>query len=203
MKRFVASLLLMSGLLLAGAAKSATIFENILNASTASIVSSSFSQANIIPATASGTVDTITLYLRSVTANTITVKVCTPISDQPTNCVVFSQQGNIPAQPGYVNFTSQIGYVTTANTNFMVTLEYTTGDVEFYASSSTSGGLFRTVFGSPYLTTNNPANYMVASGTVVPAPAAVPTFSEWTQLLLALMVIGIAWHFHNNRQNSY
>ena len=34
-------------------------------------------------------------------------------------------------------------------------------------------------------------------------PAAVPTLSEWGQLMLALMVIGIAWHFHNNRQNSY
>jgi hypothetical protein len=33
--------------------------------------------------------------------------------------------------------------------------------------------------------------------------AAVPTLSEWGQLMLALMVIGIAWHFHNNRQNSF
>ena len=32
---------------------------------------------------------------------------------------------------------------------------------------------------------------------------AVPTLSEWAQLMLALMVIGVAWHFHNNRQNSY
>ena len=36
-----------------------------------------------------------------------------------------------------------------------------------------------------------------------PTPSAVPTLSEWAQLMLALMVIGIAWHFHNNRQNSY
>jgi hypothetical protein len=35
------------------------------------------------------------------------------------------------------------------------------------------------------------------------AVAAVPSLSEWAQLMLALMVIGIAWHFHNNRQNSY
>ena len=34
-------------------------------------------------------------------------------------------------------------------------------------------------------------------------PSPVPTLSEWAQLMLALMVIGIAWHFHNNRQNSY
>jgi hypothetical protein len=35
------------------------------------------------------------------------------------------------------------------------------------------------------------------------AAAAVPTLSEWAQMMLALMVIGVAWHFHNNRQNSY
>jgi hypothetical protein len=32
---------------------------------------------------------------------------------------------------------------------------------------------------------------------------SIPSLSEWTQLMLALMVIGVAWHFHNNRQNSY
>ncbi|MEY4683900.1 MAG: hypothetical protein RLZ25_359 [Pseudomonadota bacterium] len=26
---------------------------------------------------------------------------------------------------------------------------------------------------------------------------------EWAQISLAMMVIGVAWHFHNNRQNSY
>ena len=35
------------------------------------------------------------------------------------------------------------------------------------------------------------------------AVASIPSLSEWAQLMLALMVIGIAWHFHNNRQNSY
>jgi hypothetical protein len=36
------------------------------------------------------------------------------------------------------------------------------------------------------------------------APAAVPTLSEWAQLMLALMVLTmIGWHFHNNRQSSY
>jgi hypothetical protein len=35
-----------------------------------------------------------------------------------------------------------------------------------------------------------------------PAPAAVPTFSEWAQLMLALMVMTvIGWHFH--RERSY
>jgi hypothetical protein len=37
----------------------------------------------------------------------------------------------------------------------------------------------------------------------IESPAAVPALSEWAQLMLALMVIGIAWHFHNKGQNSY
>jgi hypothetical protein len=40
-------------------------------------------------------------------------------------------------------------------------------------------------------------------GVIVSSPSAVPSLSEWAQLMLALLVIGIAWHFHNNRQNSY
>lgn len=43
--------------------------------------------------------------------------------------------------------------------------------------------------------------YMIAQA--APAPAAVPTLSEWPQLLLALMVIGVAWHFHQTRESSY
>jgi len=38
--------------------------------------------------------------------------------------------------------------------------------------------------------------------TPTPAPSAVPTLSEWSQLLLGLMVISmIGWHFH--RERSY
>jgi hypothetical protein len=39
--------------------------------------------------------------------------------------------------------------------------------------------------------------------TAISTPSAVPTLSEWAQLMLGLMVIGVAWHFHNNRENSY
>lgn len=38
---------------------------------------------------------------------------------------------------------------------------------------------------------------------VISAINQVPSLSGWLKILLALMVIGIAWHFHNNRQNSY
>ena len=32
--------------------------------------------------------------------------------------------------------------------------------------------------------------------------ASVPTLSEWAQLMLALMVIGVAWHFHSIRLSA-
>ena len=53
---------------------------------------------------------------------------------------------------------------------------------------------------------NQPSNafiFNLSATTNSPTPSAVPSLSEWAQLMLALMVIGIAWHFHNNRQNSY
>jgi hypothetical protein len=50
---------------------------------------------------------------------------------------------------------------------------------------------------------STPGDILTITIAAAPAPAAVPTLSEWAQLMLALMVIGIAWHFHNNRQNSY
>jgi hypothetical protein len=204
-KRFVAMLMLAGGLLVAGGANAGIIFENTLSVNGFNTIFNLSNLANIVPATASGTIDTITVYLAAGTANTLTVKVCTPVNNQPTNCVPFTQQGNIPVQPGgLVNFTSQTGYAVTANTNFMVTFEYTNGSVEMYAASATTGNLFSTFFAGPY-NLSGPADYMVASGTVsapAPTPSAVPTLSEWSQMLLGLMVLSmIGWHFH--RERSY
>jgi len=55
--------------------------------------------------------------------------------------------------------------------------------------------------------TCNSTDYGSANATLTgqlpsPSPSAVPTLSEWTQLLLALMAITIVgWHFH--RERSY
>ena len=55
------------------------------------------------------------------------------------------------------------------------------------------------------ITNNNNTNQPFAlTGVVNPAPTAkaIPSLSEWTQLLLALMVLTmIGWHFH--RERSY
>jgi len=63
----------------------------------------------------------------------------------------------------------------------------------FWISIGSSGSVnqFRLYAVSPLLTAPSPA------------PSAVPSLSEWSRLMLGLMVIGVAWHFHNNRQNSY
>jgi hypothetical protein len=57
-------------------------------------------------------------------------------------------------------------------------------------------------YGAPYPNYFIKAIYAISPLLTVPA-AAIPSLSEWAQFLLALMVIGIAWHFHNKDQNSY
>lgn len=54
--------------------------------------------------------------------------------------------------------------------------------------------------GSYSAVTGGSAGNFVISSALSSAPSAVPTLSEWAQLMLALMVIGVAWHFHNARQ---
>jgi YVTN family beta-propeller protein len=56
---------------------------------------------------------------------------------------------------------------------------------------------------SVVVTTGGGSNVANTLFTYTAAPSSIPTLSEWAQLMLALMVIGVAWHFHNNRQNSY
>jgi hypothetical protein len=67
------------------------------------------------------------------------------------------------------------------------------GSAVFTLSGPGTATLFFVYF-SPVTVTVNAA---------APTPSAVPTLSEWAQLMLALMVIGLAWHFHNKDQNSY
>jgi hypothetical protein len=52
--------------------------------------------------------------------------------------------------------------------------------------------------------TNNQTKslYAISALLTVAAPSAVPTLSEWAQLMLGLMVLTmIGWHFH--RERSY
>lgn len=52
--------------------------------------------------------------------------------------------------------------------------------------------------GSGTVASSNITNVSVICTT----PASVPTLSEWAQLMLALMTIGVAWHFHNARERG-
>ncbi len=70
-------------------------------------------------------------------------------------------------------------------------------------SGQTLAGLGITNLGTYTLTFGVTPNTDSVTVVISIAPAAVPSLSELAQLMLGLMVIGIAWHFHNNRQNSY
>ena len=200
--RFLAVLMLLSGLLVAAAANAGVL------------VTFAQSGSNVI-VTAAGT---LTLPSAVTPGGTPLYGGITPISPQGT--LYFSP----PAGSNY----SSLVCLTPTSTGFgsyasSITASSATGDTfgfrsfngrVFVPQGFNSGGTINATVTFPNITVQslgiNSGNTVYTCGsdtiTVVgpaPAPSAVPTLSEWAQLLLALMVIGIAWHFHNNRQNSY
>jgi len=79
---------------------------------------------------------------------------------------------------------------------------YTTTDGWLYVSSlvSTNGGTSYNAAGADYVVAISAT--AAPAPTPTPTPASIPSLSEWTQLLLGLMVMMlIGWHFH--RERSY
>jgi hypothetical protein len=76
-----------------------------------------------------------------------------------------------------------------------------------FANSFTISGSISSLGMTPgtytYTVTNGPtSDTIVVTITAAPTAKAIPTLSEWTQMLLALMVLTmIGWHFH--RERSY
>jgi hypothetical protein len=149
MKRFVAALFMLSGLMVAGGAKAANLGNFNANCSsggqTTNAVSGNVGDTFIITSTSG---------------------FCTRLSGSPV--VVSGSSG--------VNFGTPETY-------------------ELVALGTAVVGYFGV--GNP------PVNGLALTVTVTaPAPQAVPTLSEWTQMLLGLLVITmIGWHFH--RERSY
>ena len=154
-----------------------------------------------------------TLYIQ--TPSTCTFNFSSPVSGSS----VYWKLGAIDLNESYSfqadGNTITGGNITIDNTSTPTApygLSVSGNNVVFAGGGSYANG--RAVFTGLPSTVNSVA--VVAGGTVTPsgllqmcfddtapAPSAVPSLSEWTQFLLALIVIGIAWHFHNNRQNSY
>ena len=78
------------------------------------------------------------------------------------------------------------------------------GGNPFPLSQGSSQGFIIGAVGSAAIQNNGftTINISIVSPTPAPTPAAIPSLSEWTQLLLALMTIMlVGWHFH--RERSY
>jgi hypothetical protein len=202
-KRFVAALMLVSGLLVAGGANATVIYQSSPGSGSGSPLDSSTARADLITPASSGTVNSITISAESSgsPSGVLTVSICQSVSSQPSNCVPFTQQGAIsPNVYGPATYTDNTGFQITANQPFWVVFGATSGGFNIQQTSSGTG--YRSNSGGAYFAATNEFVIEI-SGNLAPAPSAVPTLSEWGQLMLALMVIGIAWHFHNNRQNSF
>ena len=162
MKRFVAALLLMSGLLVAGGANSAELGPLTYDCENNVLPSGPNSQISV-----SGNI-----------GDTYTINAVGPGFPGPCSGPNYTVSNVVTNSAGPLTNNGPINSMT----------------FTLAASGTTVATLVSGATGSLAL------SFSVAGA---PTPSAVPSLSEWTQLMLALMVIGIAWHFHNNRQNSY
>ena len=168
MKRFIAALMLVTGLLVAGLANAA-IDNAASTVSSTGVTKTTISLAGSIVTT--NVAPTLTSY-----GGFFLVQGGVYINpDQYPSNNRFDE-----GVPGTLNLTGTITGLTCATTyNVYTTYGYTNGTYPFGVKGPIS------------ITTSS-----------CPAPSAVPTLSEWTQLLLALMTIMlVGWHFH--RERSY
>jgi hypothetical protein len=180
-KRFVAVLMMLSGLLVAGGARAVPVTWTIPNT-----IFTSFSGGTITTGSISGTfvwdADTTTASNVNVTVtlNGTPTVITSAAPILYTYLIVFANSVSANAPVGFVDY----GSLTNAGG--------TVSGVAVY------GGLCSVQGG-----TCNSSDFGGAMATLTgSAPSAVPTLSEWAQLMLALMAITlVGWHFH--RERSY
>ena len=139
------------------------------------------------------------------------------VYDADTN--TYSAINVVYTQSGSANTLSTCS-ATCSNNRFVFTTSVAVGNpaIDFIlaggAALTNAGGTINSASGA-YTGTcnafggNNCANVNTVNGNVNQAfiltgsaASAVPALSEWARLVLALMAIGVAWHFHNARRSS-
>ena len=194
MKRVVALFLLMSGLLVAGGANAgrvAVTFAQVGSDVVVTAAGSLTSTGDNIAGSIAGRIDPS--FPRIVFAATSSSNFwSTSCSLSPSTR--FGSGGGISASA----FSGDLFYLAT-NTIYVapnfpggsINSTITLSNTQLSSLGLTSGGVTYTC-GADTITVNVPA----------PTAQAVPTLSEWVQLLLALMVLAmVGWHFH--RERSY
>jgi len=220
-KRFVAALLLMSGLLVAGGAGAdiTNVTGSTMTAARGFSIHSPFSSAIVFQTGTSSTViDSVSVALTDTLragSGTFTMELWNASSGVPTSVVasVSSLTGN------YDQYTSStvntysagsLGAIATTtlspNTQYAIVLNSASTGIYFAALGSNS---YTVTGGWSYVGSavdrggwSSQSGFYFIAAITTQAPTAVPTLSECTQLLLALMVLTmIGWHFH--RERSY
>ena len=127
-----------------------------------------------------------------------TVIVDTYSASGPTN--IGTSASNIDATLGSGTASKMFGVNMASPSRVIVPAGFTVGDVE--ASSTWAGQSIASLGLTPGTYTFTWPGDSLKVVIPAPTPAAIPSLSEWTQLLLALMTIMlVGWHFH--RERSY
>jgi len=225
MKRFVAALMMLSGLLVAGGVRSAPItFTYRADNAAGSVNAVNFGPGATIVITLVGDTSTEAACLSRyggigtcILATSGTFSRDAGATNSPiTNLNGFAICANIPyfgslytgpCIPGATDGPYSLGTTAAA-----VDLQVSSGPYVYPAFSIHTHPFFNpatffNVAGGPVVLTNPEQNNTTASNVfwtvgTSPAPSAVPTLSEWAQLMLGLMVMTmVGWHFH--RERSY
>ena len=196
MKRFLLALFWVSGLLVAGRSYAAVTVN----------ISESGSSVTV---NATGTLSTSGLtYIGSATCNFLMDPSSGRLEVGPnvTFCDIYGGASSLNSfGTGAASGPPDSGadYLGTFGGSVYVPFSFTTGGAinatsTFLNSSFSSLGLTE----GTYTVTWSGDSITLIVGSGIP-PSAVPTLSEWAQLMLALMVIGVAWRFNSHRQNNY
>ena len=206
MKRFVATLLVLCGLLVAGWANAAaTITFNQVGNDVQAQISGNI---NLSGLTFNGTgnfssevIPSIAVILIGESTNNISVDSYTILPGGPAS---FGP-GNFQSNPN--SGTSNIIFGVGSGTQLYVTSGFTGGVVSGTSTWNNSSFVSLGLTPGAYTYSWGVDSLTVQIGppsppTPAPTPSAVPTLSEWSQMLLGLLVMTLlGWHFH--KQRSY
>ena len=186
MKRFFAILFLMGGLVVSGAASATSVTWTIPPTPLSGI-------GNPIYQSISGTFDWDAVNQVASNVNLVAV-----ISSTPTPITSWSNMFLSYAYFNNVSPSSGDPLVRIDITNLTNTATPTTVANIVVGPCNLQNGNCAGFSGQP--SSGAAANVTLTPAAPAPTPASVPTLSEWSQMLLGLMVLSmIGWHFHRER----
>ena len=230
MKGLVAAFLLMSGLLVAGWAHSATVLGTgaIVEVNSTSIDDNVWLGFQFTTGSGQSNLQSIDMAMDSALTETYTFRLYlssgnglpasnTPLATYTASSISTTAYNNSLGTLTTITFGGALsGYPLAANTGYVLSVQGQNGSSQALAYSQTPatqlnssgwassiGAVAGVPFGTQWFSLAPDAFIFNLSATNnSPVPASIPTLSEWAQLMLALIVMTvIGWHFH--RERSY